>query len=77
LKEGSIELSMVMMLDSIAERYGLLPSQVIDSASTFDLFVLDTAIGYRNMLQERAMDSNKKPGDYTNEELLKILEGEK
>ena len=36
------------MLDSLAERYGILPSQLLRDADTLDLFVFDTALTYAN-----------------------------
>lgn len=63
---------MVMLIDTIAERYGMLPSEVITRATTFDVFIADTALGYRNLLQDRAMNPDKLP-DYSQEDLLKIL----
>lgn len=67
---------MVMLIDTIAERYGLLPSEVLTRANTFDVFIVDTAIGYKNTLQERAMNPDKMP-DYKEEELLEILKNAK
>jgi hypothetical protein len=64
-----------MLIDTLGERYGMLPSQVISQASTFDIFVADTAIGYRNYLQDKADGKNKpyNPSDYTQDDLLKIM----
>jgi len=45
---------MIVLVDTMAERYGMLPSEVMGRATTFDLFICDTAIGYRNMITERA-----------------------
>jgi hypothetical protein len=42
------------MLDQMAERYGKLPSEVIQNASTVDLFVYDTGVSYRNLLERRS-----------------------
>ena len=67
---------MVMLIDTIAERYGLLPSEVLTRANTFDVFIVDAAVGYRNTLQERAMNPDKPP-DYKQEELLEILKNAK
>lgn len=67
---------MVMLIDTIAERYGLLPSEVLTRANTFDVFIADAAIGYRNTLQDRAMNPDKVP-DYKQEELLEILKNAK
>ena len=64
-----------MLIDSIAERYGLLPSEVLARANTFDMFILDTAIGYRNFLQDKQNNGGKTPfdpGQYSQQELLEI-----
>lgn len=75
--EGSAELSMIILIDTMAERYGMLPSQVMAQANTFDIFVADTAIGYRNYLNDKANGKNTtyNPTDYTQDDLLNILHG--
>ena len=75
--DGSPELSMIMLIDTLGERYGKLPSEVIRVANTFDVFVADTAIGYRNAQQEKAMNGGKSvvdPKTFSEEELLKMVE---
>jgi hypothetical protein len=42
------------MLDAMAERYGMLPSQVLQNASTRDLQIFDTAMSYRQYREEKA-----------------------
>lgn len=32
----------------MAERYSMLPTDIMDRATTFDLFVYDTVVGYKN-----------------------------
>ena len=67
---------MVMLIDTVAERYGMLPSEVITRATTFDVFIADTAIGYRNLVQERAMNGGKDVlPEFTEQELLDIKNG--
>ena len=67
---------MVMLIDTVAERYGLLPSEVMTKANTFDVFIADTAIGYRNLIQERAMNGGKDVlPELTTQELLDIKNG--
>ena len=39
------------MLDSLGERYGMLPSEVLTRGSTLDLWVFDIAISYRSYKQ--------------------------
>jgi hypothetical protein len=68
---------MIMLIDTMAERYGMLPSEVMSKANTFDIFVADTAIGYRNYLHDKANGKNTayNPTDYTQDDLLNILHG--
>lgn len=66
---------MIMLIDTLGERYGVLPSEVIRRANTFDVFVADTAIGFRNMQQDRAMNAGKPvdPSSYKQEDLLQMI----
>ena len=45
---------MIMMIDTLGKRYGMLPSKVISEANTFDVFIMDAAITYENHMQEKA-----------------------
>ena len=36
------------MLDALGERYGLLPSELLERANTFDLWVYDAAVSWIN-----------------------------
>lgn len=56
----------------MGQRYGLLPSEVMTRATTFDLVILDSAMALENYVQE-----SQKEGYVPNistEELLKIKE---
>lgn len=66
---------MIMLIDTMAERYGMLPSEVMTKATTFDVFVTDTAIGYRNYIQDKANGKNTEynPSDYSQDDLMTIL----
>jgi len=46
------------MLHSLAETYGLLPSEVYAKADTFDIWVYDTAVSYRNKQQNSRLKVN-------------------
>lgn len=37
----------------MAERYGILPSKLLLEADTFDLMVIDVALGYRHWKQQQ------------------------
>jgi len=51
---------MVLVIDALGKRYGLLPSQVMQEANTFDIFIMDAALTYENHQHEKAMNKNKK-----------------
>jgi len=61
------------MIDALGERYGKLPSEVLDKGSTFDLQVYDIAVSYRNWLEKKA--TSKDPKDlYDNNDLSKMMD---
>jgi len=65
------------MLDSLAERYGMLPSQVLDTATTLDLWVFDIAVSYKLHVEKK--EHAKQQGhavsqEISQEDLLKGLE---
>lgn len=61
---------MILTLDTMAERYKMLPSQVMATASTFDLYVMDAAVSYHNHQQRKA---NGKSPDLSTNEMLEIM----
>lgn len=68
----SIETSLILTLDRLGQRYGMLPSKIINEASTFDLVIMDMAMTY-----ERHAQDATKPGyvpEVSVEELMKIKE---
>ena len=60
------------MIDSMAKRYGLLPSEIMCRATTFDMVIMDTAQGWINHQQSK--NSNAMP-DVPLEELEEIMKG--
>jgi hypothetical protein len=65
-----MELAMIMTIDNMGKRYGLLPSEVMNKATTFDLVILDAAIAFE---RDANRDPNTPP-EVPEEDLLKILE---
>jgi len=62
----------MIMIDSIAERYGLLPSEVLARATTLDLHITDAAMSYRTYQQRRAQGEAAE--EYTTAELTAMME---
>lgn len=63
---------MVLSIDNIGKRYGLLPSEVMSRASTFDLFVLDAALSYELHQHEKASGKKSTP-EIPQEKLLEVV----
>jgi hypothetical protein len=64
----------VMQIDAIGKRYGMLPSEVLSRANTFDLFIIDAALSYEQYHHKKSMNNGQEPVDvYTTEQLLNIM----
>ena len=68
-----IEMSMLLSIDAIGKRYSLLPSEVMERASTFDLVVLDAALGYQKYIQDKA-DGKKTAPQLSQDEMMAAME---
>jgi hypothetical protein len=62
------------MLDALGERYGKLPSELLESATTFDLWVYDAAVSWINSRHDK---QNGKPQNYNVDDLRKRMESVK
>lgn len=68
-----VEMSMLLSIDAIGKRYSLLPSEVMSKASTFDLVVLDAALGYQSYIQDQA-DGKRATPKLSQEEMMAAME---
>ena len=66
-------MSMLLSIDALGKRYSLLPSEVMSKASTFDLVVLDAALGYQTYIQDQA-DGKKATPKLSQEEMMAAME---
>jgi hypothetical protein len=41
------------MIDMMAKRYGLLPTEVLERATTFDMVIMDMSMTYEHYLQNK------------------------
>lgn len=62
---------MILTIDTMAERYKVLPSQIMKEATTFDLYIMDAALSYRNYQDKKSQ--GKVAEQYTTEDLQAIL----
>jgi len=69
----SMKMNSIMQIDGIGKRYGLLPSQVIKDADTFDLYIMDAAMSFEHYHNKKQIDGKAPIPDYTDDELLEIM----
>lgn len=65
---------MITTIENIAHRYGILPSEAMRRATTFDLVILDAVMGYQNTIREQ-QEKEADPTRYSPEDLVKISQG--
>lgn len=46
---------MVLTIDALGKRYGMLPSEVMTKGSTWDIFIMDAALSYEHHKHEQHM----------------------
>lgn len=64
----------MLTLDFLAKRYGYLPSMVLESGTTMDLYVAETAVGYENWLSKNPKDNTIQTGNnYSTEQLQGMI----
>ena len=62
-------MSALLSIDTMSQRYGVLPSELLERATTFDLHVCNSAIKYQQVKQNEA---EGKFDHYSEEQLLEI-----
>jgi hypothetical protein len=64
----------ILWIDSLGKRYGMLPSEVISRANTFDLYIMDAALTFENYHHKKAMNNGRDPmPDYNVDELQQMM----
>jgi len=63
---------MMLNVGHIAKTYGMLPSQVIDVATTYDLMIADVMSSWEEYQYNKAMGKTTIP-NYSKQELLDML----
>ena len=64
----------ILMIDSLGKRYGILPSELLGRANTFDLYIMDVAMSFENYHHKKSMNKGQEPLDnYTTNDLVAIF----
>lgn len=64
---------MLITLDNLAHRYQCLPSEALDRATTFDLYVLDVSTKWLKYQQDRAEGKTPSVKKLSQEEMMAML----
>ena len=63
-----------MQIDGLGKRYGMLPSEVLRQADTFDLYIIDAALTYENYQHKKAMNKGHATADmYSTDQLVDMF----
>ncbi len=62
------------MIDELSKRYGLLPSEAISKADTFDLWIMDCALTFEKYHEKKQANNGKAPiPEYSTDQLKSML----
>lgn len=59
------------MIDFVCQRYGTLPSKLVESGDSFDIHVATVAVGYENWVKNNPGKNNKH--GFSQEQLQEML----
>lgn len=67
-------MALILTIDGLGKRYGMLPSEVLQRSNTFDLYIMDAAMTFENYHHKKAMNNGRDPiPDFTEDELMTLL----
>jgi hypothetical protein len=67
-------MSLVLTIDGLGKRYGMLPSAILAQSNTFDLYIMDAAMSFENYHHKKSMNDGTAPApDYSEDEMLDII----
>ena len=67
-------MALILTIDSLGKRYGMLPSEVLERSNTFDLYIMDAALTFENYHHKKSMNNGVAPApDYSTDELLAMF----
>jgi hypothetical protein len=71
-------MALILTIDGLGKRYGMLPSEVLERSNTFDLYIMDMAMTFENYHHKKAINNGREPiPDFTTDELQAMLEKNK
>lgn len=67
-------MSLILVIDSLGKRYGMLPTEALMRANTFDFYIMDAVLAFENYQHKKSMNNGRDVlPEYTENELLTML----
>ena len=67
-------MALILTIDSLGKRYGMLPSEILERSNTFDLYIMDAALTFENYHHKKANNNGVEPlPEYSTDELLAMF----
>jgi len=67
-------MALILTIDGLGKRYGMLPSEVLERSNTFDLYIMDASMTFENYHHKKSANNGREPiPDFTTDELLAML----
>jgi hypothetical protein len=67
-------MALILTIDSLGKRYGMLPSEILERSNTFDLYIMDASLTFENYHHKKAMNNGVAPApDYSTDELVAMF----
>jgi hypothetical protein len=67
-------MALILTIDGLGKRYGMLPSEVLNRSNTFDLYIMDAAMTFENYHHKKQMNNGMDPiPDFTPDELMTLF----
>lgn len=67
-------MALILVIDSLGKRYGMLPTEALMRANTFDLYVMDAVLAFENYQHKKAMNNGREVlPEYTEDELVAMF----
>jgi hypothetical protein len=71
-------MALILTIDGLGKRYGMLPSEVLERSNTFDLYIMDASMTFENYHHKKAANNGREPiPDFTIDELQQLLDKSK
>lgn len=67
-------MALILTIDGLGKRYGMLPSEVLHRSNTFDLYIMDAAMTFENYHHKKSMNNGRDPvPEFTDDELMTLF----